>query len=160
MIRAEFKKIHPYAILPKRAKITDACWDLFSCEHTIVNPIGVHKLGMERGGGTVDYGGSITNVRTGIRISVPQGWYMTVEGRSGLYRKGVIPTRGILDSTYNGEFIVALVNMGNEPYVIQSGDRIAQMALHQVYDIDFVEVEEFTPPYNQRGTAGFGSTGK
>ena len=77
-----------------------------------------------------------------------------------MFMRGITPNRGIIDATYCGEVIVSLVNISDEEYKVAVGDRIAQIILHKCYDAEFFVVDEFSPSYNKRGTAGFGSSGK
>ena len=140
--RIEFKKIHPDAILPSRSKSEDAGYDLTSIEDTIIQP---HSTSM---------------VRTGIIFTAPSGFYFTIEGRSSLFKHGIVPARGIIDATYCGELLVALTNNSGNKYNISTGDRIAQIIIHKTIPIDVIGVEQFSRDYNIRGEAGFGSTGK
>lgn len=140
-VRLEVQLVHPDAKIPTKKRDTDAGYDIYSVHDALLTP------------------GGATLIHTGIKIAAPPGWYYTIEGRSSLWRIGVIPNRGIIDSTYCGEMVVSLVNFG-EPYRVEKGERIAQLILHRQYNADFVEVDEFGPLYNQRGENGFGSTGK
>jgi dUTP pyrophosphatase len=134
---------HPDAKLPFRKRPTDAGYDIYSVEEKTLIP------------------GRATVVCTGIHISAPAGFYYTIEGRSSLWRfERVFPNRGIIDATYTGEVVVSLVNVGEKPYHVKVGDRIAQIILHRQYDAEFRVVTEFSPAYNQRGNDGFGSSGK
>ena len=134
---------HRYAKLPFRKRDTDAGYDIYSVEDKTLAP------------------GRATIVCTGIHIAAPTGFYYTIEGRSSLWRdKRVFPNRGIIDATYTGEVVVSLVNVGEGPYQVSVGDRIAQILLHKQYHAEFIIVEEFSPHYNQRGNDGFGSSGK
>lgn len=141
-VRLEVQLTTPLAKLPFRDRATDAGYDLYSIEDATVPP------------------GRVVIISTGIKIAAPPGWYYTIEGRSSLKKIGVVPHRGIIDSTYCGEVIVRLMNFSEEPYVVSVGDRIAQILLHRQYDANFEMVEHFSPLYNQRGEKGFGSTGK
>lgn len=141
-IRAEHKLLHPDAKTPTKSRDTDAGHDLYSIENVIIQP------------------GTTINVRTGIILTVPNNYYITVEGRSSLFKNGVIPARGIIDATYTGELIVALTNQSHKEYKIEVGDRVAQFIVHKCYDIDITMVDDFSPQYNVRGTAGYGSSGK
>lgn len=141
-VRLEVMLMHPNAKIPWRSRSTDAGYDLFSIEDTVLQPI------------------TSTMVATGIRLACPPGYYYTIEGRSSMWSKGVEPSRGIIDSTYCGDLYVSLTNWGRDTYQIRSGDRIAQILLHRQHDADIRIVQEFGPTYNQRGQAGFGSTGK
>lgn len=155
-VRVEFKKIpewsghfidqngltHALPKLPDRKRTTDAGYDVYAAEDGVVQP-----------------GGS-TNFHTGIRVAVPPGWFYSVRGRSGLGFKNVQPFIGTLDATYVGELLILLMNTGTEPHTVNKGDRIAQIIFEEQVHADYVEVDEFSPEYDQRGTAGFGSSGK
>lgn len=141
-IRLEVNITDGIAKLPYRNRATDAGYDLYSVEDIDLPP------------------GRATIVRTGIKIACPPGFYYTVEGRSSLWSKGIFPNRGIIDSTFTGELIVSLVNVSDKIFKISKGDRIAQILIHRQYDANFVVVDEFSEIYNQRGSEGFGSTGR
>jgi len=98
-------------------------------------------------------------VATGLRLALPPGHVALVWPRSGLaVRHGIDTLAGVIDSDYRGEVHVVLVNHGAEPFVIQSGDRIAQLLLQRV------ERGVFSPGQTLDATArsagGFGSTGR
>jgi dUTP pyrophosphatase len=99
--------------------------------------------------------------RTGLSIAVPEGYECQLRPRSGLaLRHGItLPnTPATIDSDYRGELMVALVNLGSEPFRITRGMRIAQMIVARVERVVFVAVEELPP--TARGTGGFGSSGR
>lgn len=141
-VRLEAQRIHPEAKLPYRGRNTDAGYDLYSVESKII-PVKDSAI-----------------IKTGIKISCPPGFYYTIAGRSSLWTKKIFPNGGIIDATYTGEVWVSLVNVSNTPFEINKGDRIAQLLIHRQYDAHFVEVEKFSPAYDQRGENGFGSSGK
>lgn len=100
-------------------------------------------------------------IPTGIKIRLPEGFEAQVRPRSGLalnYSVTVLNTPGTVDSDYRGEVKVILINHSNKPYVIQPGERIAQMVINKVERCEFevVDVLEST----ERKDGGFGSTGK
>lgn len=100
-------------------------------------------------------------VPTGLRVEIPQGFEMQIRPRSGLALKHGITlpnTPGTIDSDYRGPLGVALINLGAEPYVIHHGDRIAQMIVAPVIQVQFQMVEALSD--TARGAGGFGSTGK
>lgn len=103
-------------------------------------------------------------VSTGIKIAVPDGYEIQIRPRSGLALKHgiIIPNSpGTIDSDYRGEIRVILMNLGSEDFVINSGDRIAQMILAPVAKISWLEVKaESELAETERGVGGFGSTGK
>jgi dUTP pyrophosphatase len=99
-------------------------------------------------------------VPTGVAIAVPAGYEAQVRPRSGLAAKhGVtcLNSPGTIDSDYRGEVMVLLINLGREPFVVQTGLRIAQMVLAPVVRAEVEEVAELPP--TTRGAGGFGSTG-
>ena len=100
-------------------------------------------------------------VPTGIFIEVPQGYEAQVRGRSGLaINHGISLANGIgtVDSDYRGEIKVILINLGKEDFLINPGDRIAQLVLIKYEKIDFDVVESLDE--TKRGAGGFGHTGR
>ncbi|WP_309627049.1 dUTP diphosphatase [Brevundimonas sp.] len=100
-------------------------------------------------------------VPTGLKIALEQGWEAQIRPRSGLALKHGISapnTPGTIDSDYRGEVGVILINLGREPFVINRGDRIAQMVIAAVAQATVVEVD--TLDDTARGAGGFGSTGR
>lgn len=99
-------------------------------------------------------------VPTGLRLALPPGYEAQVRPRSGLaIRHGItmLNTPGTIDSDYRGEVKVIVVNLGQESFVIQPGDRIAQLVVSPVVRAELVEVDEL--PDSARGEGGFGHTG-
>ena len=100
-------------------------------------------------------------VPTGITMAIPHGYEVQVRPRSGLAAKHGITclnTPGTIDSDYRGEVKVILINLGDEPFVIQRGERIAQLVVAPVTQGLFEVVENLDE--TGRGTGGFGSTGR
>ena len=100
-------------------------------------------------------------VPTGLFCQIPYGYEIQVRPRSGLaFKNGItcLNTPGTIDSDYRGEIKVILINLGNEPFTINNGDRIAQLVAAPVTQVDFVLTDELDE--TKRGTGGFGSTGK
>ena len=100
-------------------------------------------------------------VCTGFAIEIPRGYEVQVRPRSGLaIRNGItcLNTPGTIDSDYRGEVKVILINLGREPFEIRRGERIAQLVPAPALRADFVEVGELGD--TQRGSGGFGSTGR
>ncbi len=107
------------------------------------------------------YTGERAAVPTGLSVAIPPGYEIQVRPRSGLaFEHGVtiVNAPGTIDSDYRGEIKVMLLNLGVEPFVVQRGDRIAQLVLAEVPQITWDEVGEL--PKSGRGSGGFGSTGK
>jgi dUTP pyrophosphatase len=128
--------------LPGRATEGSAGYDVASAEDLTLAP-------MER-----------RLVKTGFSFAIPPGYEMQVRPRSGLALKhGVsLPnTPATIDSDYRGELMIAMINLGREPFAITRGMRIAQLILAKVEAPRLKEVAEL--PVTERGTGGFGSTG-
>lgn len=103
-------------------------------------------------------------VPTGLFIELPVGYEAQVRPRSGLAAKhgiSVLNAPGTIDADYRGEIKVILVNLSNEPFAINPGERIAQMVVAKHERVDWVEVESIEQlEQSGRGAGGFGSTGK
>jgi len=100
-------------------------------------------------------------VKTGIFMELPVGFEAQVRPRSGLaYKKGitVLNSPGTIDADYRGEVGVILVNLSNQPFVIEDGERIAQLVVAKHEQISWTPVD--TLEESDRGAGGFGSTGK
>ena len=99
-------------------------------------------------------------VPTGIFVEIPQGVEAQIRARSGLAIKhgiGLVNGVGTVDSDYRGEWNIPLMNWGQEPYTIHSGDRIAQVIFSRYEKADFVSVSQISE--TERGAGGFGHTG-
>lgn len=99
-------------------------------------------------------------VPTGIRVEIPIGYEMQIRPRSGLATKFGITlpnTPGTIDSDYRGPLGVALINLGDAPYRVHHGDRIAQAVIAPVLQVCFAVVDRLSD--TGRGSGGFGSTG-
>jgi dUTP pyrophosphatase len=138
------KRLRPGARLPERATEGSSGFDLYACvdgrDHVVLDrrPL---------------------RVGTGIAIEFPRGFDVQVRPRSGLAAKGVGVTFGTIDSDYRGEVLVTMYLFGDvEEYRIANGDRIAQLVVTRLGELDVVEVEELTE--TARGAGGHGSTGQ
>ena len=100
-------------------------------------------------------------VPTGLYMEIPEGFEGQVRPRSGLAIKSgitVLNTPGTVDADYRGQVCVILVNLSDKPFVINSGDRIAQMVFARCEQAETTQVEVLSE--TERGTGGFGHTGK
>lgn len=137
-----FKKIHPEAVLPSYAHPGDAGMDVCACEAATLHP-GERRL-----------------IRTGLVMELPKGTEAQMRPRSGLALKhGVtlLNTPGTIDEGYRGELGVILINLGQEPFEVSPGMRIAQMVIAPVLRVEVAETREVSE--TARGAGGFGSTG-
>jgi len=99
-------------------------------------------------------------VPTGLSVEIPEGFEIQVRPRSGLALKHgvtVLNSPGTIDSDYRGEIGVVLVNHGSEPFVVNNGERIAQLVVAAVERCEFVRAESLGG--TDRGSGGYGSTG-
>ena len=100
-------------------------------------------------------------IPTGLQVAIPEELEIQIRSRSGLAAKesiGVLNSPGTIDSDYRGELKIILFNHGKEDFIINNGDRIAQMVLVPIVKMEFEEVDSL--PNTVRGQGGFGSTGK
>ena len=99
-------------------------------------------------------------VPTGLVLEIPQGWEGQVRPRSGLALRhgiGIVNAPGTIDSDYRGEVAVILINLGEAPFSLRHGDRIAQLVISRVEIVEWEETEALDE--SRRGDGGFGSTG-
>ncbi len=141
-----FQKLHPNAVIPQRATPGSAGMDLVACmEEPVLLPPGGRAM-----------------IPTGLAMAIPTAeWAGLVSARSGLaVRHGITLSNsvGVIDSDYRGEIRVGLCNLGQEPYTVQPGERIAQLVISPVLLPPVEEADELDS--TERGTGGFGSTGK
>ena len=132
----------PTAVKPKLATDGAAGFDLSITEDALLNS------------------GVVSIVGTGVSVEIPNGYEGQVRLRSSLGKKGVIITNapGTVDSDYRGEVKLLLSTVTDYPIELKAGDRVAQLVICPIPRIELEEVEELTP--TDRGTGGFGSTGK
>jgi len=139
----KIKKCCDHAIVPRYAHADDAGMDLCAaCDMTIP-------------------AGEWARVPTGIAIELPQGTEAQVRPRSGLaakYGVTMLNSPGTIDAGYRGEVCVLMINHGKAPFEIHTGDRIAQLVIAQYVHAELEVCDELSD--TQRGTGGFGSTGK
>lgn len=99
-------------------------------------------------------------VPTGLYIELPEGYEAQVRPRSGLafkYGIGIVNSPGTIDADYRGEIKVLLINLSDQPFEINTGDRIAQMVVAKHEKVEWLHVDELTE--TNRGGGGFGHTG-
>lgn len=100
-------------------------------------------------------------ISTGLFIELPVGFEAQIRPRSGMafkYGIGILNAPGTIDADYRGEIKVILVNLSKEDFVVKDGERIAQMVISRHEKAEWIEVNELN--HSERGTGGFGSTGK
>jgi dUTP pyrophosphatase len=143
------QRLSPHAKLPKRATQDAAGFDLFAAERTVIPGSRAHN-------GRVDIGRAL--VSTGLAVCLPSGHVGRIGSRSGLSAKNNIETgAGWIDPDYRGEIKIELKNFSGDDFVVEEGDRIAQLIILPVTTPDLEVTERL--PATGRGTGGFGSTG-
>jgi dUTP pyrophosphatase len=133
------KKMVPEARIPVYHHQGDAGMDLFSCVQMVIKP------------------GETAAVPTGLQMAIPFGYVGLIWDKSGIALKGIHRLAGVVDAGYRGEVKVVLTNLGQEPFEITPGMKIAQMLVQPVESPEVVEVDELDK--TSRGEGGFGSTG-
>ena len=137
------KLLHPMAKLPVRGTEHASGLDLYAC--------------LPDGPVTVTQHPTI--VTTGIATEVPVGLDAQIRPRSGLTTRGVLCTYGTLDADYRGELMVVMYTLAPDiEYTVNHGDRIAQLVIGRLVDVDIVQRDELSD--TERGSGGHGSTGR
>ncbi len=139
------KKLNPKAKLPTYGTNQSAGADLYVC---LEKPVTIGP-------------GDTAFLPTGIAIAVPEGYAGLVFARSSLgCKRGLAPANkvGVIDSDYRGEICVVLHNHSSQPQTVEDGERVAQLVVVPVLAPELVEAEELDD--TERGTGGFGSTGR
>ena len=153
--RVEIKAFREGAVMPKKATQGAAGYDLCACIPDYSTGMMIHP-------------GNSLIVPTGLNVNIPEGYEIQIRPRSGLAAKHgvtVLNTPGTIDCDYSGdgedfELKVILFNHNKVPFIINDGDRIAQMVVAKLAAHELVEVEEFGQTANKSRKGGFGSTGK
>ena len=144
MTKIQIKKLSDSVLIPKYETPGSSGMDIAAntIKKIIINP------------------GEKAIVPTGFSLAIPKGYEVQIRPRSGLAAKKnitVLNTPGTIDADYRGEIKVILINLGKEKFIIENGERIAQMVVCPVVQASLEEVKELSD--TQRGSGGFGSTG-
>ncbi len=144
-VKLNIKKLDEKAIIPTYGSSFSAGADLYACTNESI---------------TIASGETVL-VHTGIAMAIPEGLVGLIYARSGLASKrGLAPANkvGVIDSDYRGEIMVALHNHGDRAQTVEHGERIAQIVFAPYYCANFALVDDLDS--TERGSGGFGSTGK
>jgi len=138
------KLLNEKAKLPCRMSSSSSGADLSAClDKPVIIPPGKYSI-----------------IPTGIAVAIPEGYEGQVRPRSGLafkYGISIVNTPGTIDADYRGEIKVLILNLGDEDFTVNHGDRIAQMIINPIVMAQYQEQNEL--PDSSRGEKGFGSTG-
>lgn len=142
MVTIKIKKINSKAKIPRIATDGAACFDLAVCEEISISQ------------------GSLVRAKTGLMFEIPQGYHVEVYPRSGIAGRGIIipNSPGIIDSDYRGEVVVTLYGLACKWEYFGIGSRIAQARLVRNEPTQIKVVSKLSD--TERGSGGFGSTGK
>lgn len=132
----KIERLHPDAVIPRKATETDACFDLYACRSSIISV------------------GETAIVKIGLAFELEQGWEIQIRGRSGLASRGIMVHFGTVDHSYRLEVGVIIHNYSGKVFQIVPGDRIAQMAVAPVWPVTIAE-----EAVSKTARGGFGSTG-
>lgn len=131
---------HGKATLPERAVKGDAGFDLASSVNVTIQP------------------GQTMNVPTDVFVQLPEyTWGFLVGRSSSFYKKQLHINPAVIDNGYRGELLFSVRNMGEQPYTVAEGERLAQLIVMPLLDVEAVQVDTLDP--SDRGDSGFGSTG-
>ncbi len=145
MVKVLIKKLNPSVQLPSYKTKGASGMDLMAF---VENPIYLKP-------------GKSCLIPTGLSVAFPEDYEIQIRPRSGLAAKNnisVLNTPGTIDSDYRGEIKIILFNHGNENFIINNNDRVAQMVLSPIIKMELEETDEL--PESVRDKGGFGSTGK
>lgn len=158
----KIKKLTETTIIPTKAHESDACFDIYAnCPDAVYVEWDVDSAKFITKPGIKLYPNQAITINTGFCTEIPEGYFAPVFCRSGMGIKKHLRLSnsvGIIDSSYRGEWMVALHNDGDKPQIINHGDRIAQFAILPVLNVNLIETDSLEE--TERGTGGFGSTGK
>lgn len=151
-LKLKVKKLHENAKLPTKNSSLDAGWDLYALEDVDL------------------VSGKVEKINTGIALEIPEGYYGQIFDRSSMGAKGIHVHGGVIDSSYRGPVMVCLNNTVPSSikvddkmwqhvfYPVKAGDKIAQLVILPVPQVEVEEVEELGS--SDRGEKGFGSSGR
>ena len=135
------EKVKAGAAIPSKKYADDGCFDITSAESVVIQS-GTRKI-----------------VDSGLVIQIPKGFFLRILPRSGLSLRGLDIGAGVVDCGYLGSIGILLINNSPENFVVNTGDRVAQVALVKVENVVFKEASTGLRPKSERGTGGWGSTG-
>lgn len=152
-MKIKIKKLDPSAIIPTRNNQDDCGLDLYALENVELYP------------------GTVKKIRTGIAVQLEYNigevfvhgskkFGLFIHDRSGLGSKGIHRFAGVVDQSYTGELLIILFNSNStdDLFIINKGDKIAQLVIQEIFTPEVIEVKELDE--TARGDKGFGSSGK
>ncbi len=140
-MRLKIKRLRREMIIPRYAHAGDAGLDLYSCEDYEIKPGERHVFGL------------------GFALELPAGYVALVWDKSGLARKhGLTLLGGVIEAGYRGEYQLIMFNTSPHPYAVKKGDKIGQLLIQTIESVKIEDADTLSE--TERGTGGFGSTGR
>lgn len=139
-MKIKIKKLKDGAKMPSYAHPGDVGLDLYALEEVTVKP------------------GEHVRIYHGFALEFPIGYGGFIMDKSSISKAGLTTLGGVFDAGFRGEYNTHLVNLGNEPYTIEVGDKVSQVVILPVEIGEIIEVDELSD--SSRGTGSFGSTGR
>lgn len=139
-IKLKIKKMNPEAVLPSYAHPGDVGLDVYSMEEKILNP-GEHHI-----------------FNVGFAMEFPIGYAAIVKDKGSISKAGLHSMGGVFDAGYRGEYNIHLVNLSDQSYTVEKGDKIAQLIIYPVEIAGIEEVSDLSD--SSRGDGRYGSTGR
>lgn len=144
-------KLDENAVMPTKAHDADAGFDLYAPKKFTVD-----KCLIDCEYNDCSVGNAI--IDTGVHIAIPKGYVGMIKSKSGLNVKHDLTAEGVIDSGYTGSIVVKLYNHGSLDYDFRKGDKIAQLVILPIPEVELVETD--TLDETERGNGGFGSSGR
>ena len=139
-MKIKIKKLKENTKLPTYAHPGDVGMDLYSMETVTIPPMGQHRF------------------FHGFAMEFEEGFAAIVKDKSSISKAGLTQMGGVFDAGYRGEYNTHLVNLGNEPYTVEEGDKVAQLVIVPVVIAEIEEADTLSD--SSRGMGAFGSTGR
>lgn len=149
----KFVKTHPEAKLPSKAHKGDNCFDLYCCEETVVP-------GSKIVNGEFVVGKAVIPV--GLTVAyISKGFGFATKNKSGIsFKHNLIRMAGEIDEGFRGDLGIMLVNLSNKDYKFEVGDKCVQFKVEKIYDTELSFTDAVEEAVDERGSAGFGSSGR
>ncbi len=139
-MKIKIKKLYPDTKMPSYAHPGDVGLDIYAMEDIVIPPGGHYRF------------------MNGFALEFPSGYAALVKDKSSISKAGLHTMGGVFDAGFRGEYNVHLVNLSDKPYIVEKGDKVAQLLIMPVEIVELEEVDELSD--SSRGTGQFGSTGR
>lgn len=168
-VNVGIERIDTSLSLPTSKYSDNAGWDAIAVEAMELPPISKQTVSLGEGvsingvnvGGEDDYLEGVTPIKIplNMKVAVPDGYFMRVVGRSGVSASGILIAPGTVDAGYRGQVFATAYNLTDKPYVVEKGERIAQVIVMPYAKVDWVE-RDINENETERKATGFGESGR